>query len=129
MKVKIYHNLSVDQDGRPLGMLDGHKLWHALGLVAEYESDYANTGSKAVASALDEAWYLFNVGHDPDFGPPHKVAVEYRERGNRSLSYGDVVVVDGQAFSVERWSFGELNARLNRVQTFGSHVLDDRSER
>ncbi|HEY0697395.1 MAG TPA: hypothetical protein VGD43_06255 [Micromonospora sp.] len=43
---------------------------------------------------LSDVYRLFNVGHDPQFGTPDPRAVVYRERGNRSLSVGDVVALN-----------------------------------
>ena len=43
---------------------------------------------------LQFAYDLCNIGDDPSFfDPPDPRAVEYRDRGNRSLSVGDVVAV------------------------------------
>ncbi len=47
----------------------------------------------AAASIAAGAFEIFNVGDDPAFGEPDPRAVEYRKRGNRSLSVGDVVQV------------------------------------
>jgi hypothetical protein len=56
---------------------------------------------------LTRAWEAFNVGDDPAFfDPPMPLAVAYRRAGkNRSLSVADVVVIDGEPWSVERFGW------------------------
>lgn len=85
MRVIIWHNITTDDQGRPLGMLDGYKHGHILVPVASYEAE--GTDAELLASAFQ----IFNVGDDPDFGEPNPLAQLYRLRGNRSLSVGDVV--------------------------------------
>jgi hypothetical protein len=50
-----------------------------------------------VDSIPELAFFEFNVGDDPDFtsGKPHALALSYRAVGLRSLSVGDVLVIDG----------------------------------
>lgn len=62
------------------------------------------------ASSLDEdltvcerAFEWFNVGENA-------YAKEYRAKGNRSLSVGDVVVVDGRAYAVDSFGWNKLDA-------------------
>lgn len=61
------------------------------------------------ASSLDEdtavceqAFEWFNVGEN-------SYAKEYRAKGNRSLSVGDVVVVDEQAYAVDSFGWTKLD--------------------
>ncbi len=49
----------------------------------------------------ERAFHLFNVGHDSDFGGPDHRALEYRDRGNRSLAVGDIVAIDGRFHACE----------------------------
>ncbi|MFC6094363.1 hypothetical protein [Saccharothrix lopnurensis] len=51
---------------------------------------------------VESAFQLCNVGDDPAFGKPDPRAVRYRHRGNRSLSIGDVVAVDGRFHACQR---------------------------
>lgn len=45
----------------------------------------------------DHAFALFNVGDDAAlYGAPDSFALDYRDRGNRSLSVGDIVAVQNQ---------------------------------
>lgn len=61
-------------------------------------SPKAGTSDHEVA---EEAFELFNIGDDPEFGTPDRRAVDYRARGNRSLSVGDVLAIDGRFFSCD----------------------------
>lgn len=56
----------------------------------------------------DEAFELFNIGDDPAFGIPDPRAMDYRARGNRSLSVGDVVAIDGRFHSCDSGGWHEL---------------------
>ncbi|HEU0130813.1 MAG TPA: DUF3846 domain-containing protein [Mycobacteriales bacterium] len=90
--VTVYHNTNREA----LAPSRGYQHGDPLTLVARY-----HTIATSVDAVLDRAWFLFNVGDDPDFGPPAPVAVAYRERRNRSLSVGDVLAVtDGNVFAV-----------------------------
>lgn len=94
MKITVFHNVSTDNVGRLLGMLDGYQPGHALVPVAEYEDRSSKVEPmEAAHDAANEAYRLFNVGDDPTFGTPSVLAVDYRKRGNRSLSVGDVIHV------------------------------------
>lgn len=56
---------------------------------------FAAAEPAAAPEAICEALFeLLNIGDDPALGTPDPRAVAYRERGNRSLSVGDVVAVD-----------------------------------
>ncbi|RAS59502.1 hypothetical protein C8D87_114114 [Lentzea atacamensis] len=50
---------------------------------------------------LGRAFDLFYIGHDPEFGTPDRRAVEYRDRGNRSLAVGDVVAIDDRFYAFD----------------------------
>ncbi|MBS2537096.1 hypothetical protein KGQ20_30500 [Catenulispora sp. NF23] len=47
----------------------------------------------------DSVWALLNVGDDPQAGTPDPRAVNYRRRGHRSLSVGDVAAVGDFGFT------------------------------
>lgn len=115
MKVSILHNISRDasfgfnavfrtgdqapEGVRAIALDDGRVSWkaeaeteaerHELVWVFTYEGDSA----KDDETLLAEAWHAFNVGHDPEFGPPSDLALAYRARKLRSLSMGDVVII------------------------------------
>ncbi|HUV10811.1 MAG TPA: hypothetical protein VMX12_07505 [Acidimicrobiia bacterium] len=65
----------------------------ALYLAAEYE---ANEADDLVIA--EKAFERFNVGSD-------EIARKYRDDGHRSLSVGDVVVIDGRAYAVASFGF------------------------
>jgi hypothetical protein len=90
MQVAAYHNVALDPAGRHKGLVDGFQVEHPVSLVFATElSDQAHE------AACEEVWRLLNVGHDGDHGTADPDAARYRERGNRSLSVGDVIAVDG----------------------------------
>ena len=68
---------------------------------------------------------LFNVGEDPAFGPPHPRAVDYRRCGNRSLSVGDVVAVDGRFYACASTGWAALKDRplIDQRRTHGTTPL------
>lgn len=67
---------------------------HMLSSSAALTLVYAYTVNHTIHNtALAEAYRLCTVGHDPEFGPVDARASHYRERGNRSLSVGDVVAM------------------------------------
>src|SRR5262249_4822114 len=80
-----------------LGMLDGYEPTHPITLVYETEMSPRHD-----LDACEKVFELLNIGDDPDFGTPDPTAVEYRARGNRSLSVGDVVSVDGRFYACGR---------------------------
>lgn len=88
--ITIYHNISTDVYGRPIGMLDGYMPGHALVPVARYVEENATDN---LVEACERAFHLFNVGDDPAYGTPDPRAVAYRDNKNRSLSNGDVVQI------------------------------------
>lgn len=89
----VWHNIACDPTDRDRRAgYDGYQPGQPLMRVARYTvEDHDSTPSPVLA---DQAFRLFNVGDDPEFGVPDPRAVEYRKRGNRSLSKGDVVQVD-----------------------------------
>lgn len=89
--VTIWHNIAcnpADRDRR--AGYDGYQPGQPLMRVARYIIQDNDTEPTILAA---HAFRIFNVGDDPDFGVPDPIAVNYRERGNRSLSVGDVVQV------------------------------------
>jgi predicted RecA/RadA family phage recombinase len=98
VKVRAYHNVAGDQ-GEP------YKPGDVLVPVAAWDVP-AGQDPLCVAEGVYE---LLNVGDDPDLGTPDKrlraIAVEYRERGNRSVSLGDVVCIGEEWFAVARGGF------------------------
>jgi hypothetical protein len=75
--------------------------------------------------ACELVFELLNIGHDADYSEPNPDAVAYRARGNRSLSVGDLVSVDGRWFSCGRfgWSLLEAEPLVVAVRVDGSSPL------
>jgi hypothetical protein len=96
MKVRVFHNVQRDEDGRRAGF-DGYQADHGVNLVFEYDWPESDTDT-----ALNRAFYLFNVGEND-------VATAYRARRLRSLSVGDVVAVGDAWFACDRAGWSPVN--------------------
>jgi hypothetical protein len=79
----------------------------AVYLAVEYDVN-AISYPEADQAVLDEAWDAFNVG-DP--AKDARVA-RYRRDRNRSLSVGDVIEIDGRAYTVDHFGFDRLDTFL-----------------
>jgi hypothetical protein len=95
MKVTIFHNVTHDGFGRNVGFF-GYQPGHALVPVFVYDDSLSE-----FTEVCEQAFHLFNVGDDPEFGTPDERALAYRKARNRSLSTGDVVMVN--IGDVEHW--------------------------
>jgi hypothetical protein len=99
-RVRIFHNVSRDasfglnmvftREGKRFA--EGPEERHPLVPVFEYTVDTGATYNVNVL--LEQAFERFNIGSD-------ELAAQYRARRLRSLSVGDVVEVDGSAYSCE----------------------------
>jgi len=110
--ITIWHNTAKGPSGLGTAMVFGHEDGDRLVPVAVYSVDDTVVASDARSVADDlaeDAFRLFNVGDDPDFGVPDQRALEYRARGNRSLSVGDVVQVGATWLAVAGTGFGYLS--------------------
>lgn len=122
--LRVYHNVARDEADRPVGMLDGYQPGHAVALVARL-----TLRAPTDLDACDIAFRLFNVGDDPEFGPPDARAVEYRQRGNRSLSTGDVVAVNGRFYACARVGWTPIEPpRIDHTARYGTAPLDNESQ-
>lgn len=119
-RIEIFHNVSRDagfglntvfrtSETRPEGvrnviqLSDGRFTWkdcaatpderHELVKVFAYETEWTDERA-SVMPLLNAAFETFNVGSD-------ELAAQYRARNLRSLSVGDVVMVDGDAYACE----------------------------
>jgi hypothetical protein len=79
MRLRIFRNTNR------VAMALGHMPDHEVVEVYAYD----DTTAPHHVAACEQAFELFDIGDDPNFGPPDKRAIEYRRRGNRSLSVGD----------------------------------------
>lgn len=116
-QVAVYHNTNRDA----MAPWRGYQPGDPLTLVAQYHTIAPN-----VDAVLDRAWFLFNVGEDPDFGPPAPVALAYRQRRNRSLSVGDVLsVTDRSGFAVASSGFRYIDPlTVTNATVHGTTPLD-----
>lgn len=99
--VQVFHNVSDDR----MRFFEGYKpenpLTHVFDLEIPPHVQADMETDKGVYAALNYAFMILNIGHETtmvtDEGKAQATA--YRERKNRSLSVGDVIVIDGVAFA------------------------------
>jgi hypothetical protein len=116
----VFHNVAKDETGRPENFW-GYRPGQTLVKVAEVE-----VATEDTQAALERVYHLLNVGDDPTFGTPDPQALTYRAAKNRSLSVGDVVVLDGVAFAVADFGFEQVSvhpAQVSDVAVYGSTPL------
>ena len=98
-RIEIFHNVNRDasfglntlftREGK--GLAQTPDEMHELVRVFEYEMAWTDDQA-SVQPLLNDAFETFNVGSD-------ELAAQYRARGLRSLSVGDVVTVDGVPYA------------------------------
>ncbi|NUT99186.1 MAG: hypothetical protein HOY78_44995 [Saccharothrix sp.] len=93
VRIRIFHNLS------DRAMLSGYLGRPVVEVLAYQEPPALRTRD---VDLVEAAFQLCNVGDDPEFGRPDPRAIGYRRRGNRSLSIGDIVAVDGRFYACQR---------------------------
>ncbi|WNV83138.1 hypothetical protein [Umezawaea sp. Da 62-37] len=101
VQVRVFHNNHLREK-----YLRGYEPGQTVTEVFVYTTA-AETGAPDLDWVIAyEAYRLFNVGDDPQFGTPDPRAVDYRARRNRSLSIGDVIAIDGRFLSCDSrgWS-------------------------
>lgn len=99
MKVEILHNVTKDDDGRLVGFF-GLKPGHQLKTVFTYEA--------TVRDGYEHA-YEFTNEPIPSSDLNSVLVREYRSRKLRSLSVGDVVIVDGVPQTVKSFGYGPID--------------------
>ena len=95
--VTIWHNTTVDGQGRHTAMMDGYQPGDPMVAVFTYQADPAGRSAEQIAA---EAFDTFN-DHPRDPGGAG-LARRYYERRLRSLSAGDVVTIGEAALAVGR---------------------------
>lgn len=112
----ILHNVEEDEYGRRLGWARGYEPGDQMVEVFFYGDWGQNNQSedpydkKLVHAALNEAFELANILHEPDYAdhPSHLTARAYRLRGVRSLSVGDMVALGDRKFVVKSFGWAEV---------------------
>ena len=110
MKIDVYHNM----DSKFGAYTPFDKLVHVATLNRECKDD----------EALAWTFHTLNVGDDPSFTTDEDTrsqARAYRARGNRSLSVGDVVVIDGMAYACARFGWDAVSLRPEQVSNVGDY--------
>ncbi|MBQ0928593.1 hypothetical protein [Saccharopolyspora endophytica] len=100
--VRVLHNNS------PQAQLYGYTLLDTLTCVYAYDDPDLHPETREIEVA-ERAYNIFTVGHTPAYGTPDPRAAAYREQGNRSLSVGDVVCVDGRFLACEPFGWNEID--------------------
>jgi hypothetical protein len=100
--VRVFHNNQRAQGAFLRGYEPGQTITEVFTYTTRPQGD---TPDHVLA---DEAFDLFNIGDDPDFGTPDPRAVDYRGRLNRSFSVGDVLAIDGRFYSCDSSGWREL---------------------
>jgi hypothetical protein len=128
-KICIFHNVNEDasfgfntvfrttaeapEGVRAIELSDGRFTWkdaahrgeeHELVFVFAYDVELAGIDPERY---LEVAWQTFNIGDD-------QLAAQYRSRKLRSLSKGDVVMIDRQPYSCE--SVGWQKRSMNELR-------------
>ncbi|KOV84793.1 hypothetical protein [Nocardia sp. NRRL S-836] len=96
--VRVFHNNDASAS-----LLNGYQPGSTVTEVYLYIEDALDDHV-----LLDRAFDLFNIDPDPELGAPDERAVEYRSRGNRSLSVGDVVAVGDRFYAVDHTGWRRL---------------------
>ncbi|WP_215544992.1 hypothetical protein [Amycolatopsis sp. CA-230715] len=89
VRVRVFHNTSHAV------MADGYVVTDTFVEVYTYDEPAVDPDISDIQIA-ERMFYLFNVGDDPSHGEPDVHAIEYRSQGNRSLSKGDAIAIDGR---------------------------------
>jgi len=101
-RVRVFHNNDVRES-----FLRGYQAGQTVTEVFAYDQPTLDTDDLGLAERAFEP--LFNIGDDPSFGEPDQRAVDYRSRGNRSLSVGDVIAIDELFLSCDSSGWRELD--------------------
>lgn len=88
--------------------LRGYQAGNTVTEVFAYDETDLDAEIDDLALA-ERAFELLNIGDDPSFGTPDQRAVDYRGRGNRSLSVGDVIAIDERFWSCDSVGWRELD--------------------
>lgn len=99
--VSILHNVTLNERGNPTkGMLDGWEPTDTLECVFTFTLDT----DKDHEDLLDMIFAEFNVGKGI-------LATAYRAKNLRSLSRGDIVIINGVSYACDRFGWTQVNVR------------------
>ena len=97
--VSIMHNVTPDERGYPTkGMLDGWEPNDTLECVFTFSLDT----NKDHMVLLEMIFFEFNVGEG-------LLATAYRAKDLRSLSVGDVVIINGVSYECARFGWNKID--------------------
>ena len=121
-RVRVFHNNEV-----PESFLRGYETGQTVTEVFAFDETNFDPKIHDHLSLAEHAFELLNIGDDPEFGTPDQRAVDYRRRGNRSLSVGDVLAIDERFLSCDRIGFRELDQppAIQQLRQHGTTPLHD----
>lgn len=108
MIVEVFHNISPN----PMRFLNGYEDGDLLVHVCDYTSTETD-----VQRALEQTFMALNIGDEAG----DMQAITYRQRKNRSLSVGDVCVVNGQAYKCVTIGWKPTQIANTQVRGFATH--------
>lgn len=120
--IRMFHNTATDSEGRSLGMAIGFQPGHRLEPVFQYRVPI--DGGFDVHRLADDAFEVGNA--DEEFAHRPTVVRAYRSRQVRSLSVGDVVIVNDKAVAVDSFGFSDLDWSADTIKVMTS--IADRHE-
>jgi ribosomal protein S27E len=84
--------------------------------------DYEAPASWSDEKICEHAFRIFNIGEDDDF---EDVIARYRGARNRSLSVGDVVIVDAKAYAVSSFGFTPTQIMARKKTAASWYLFND----
>ena len=111
--VTVWHNVALDGQGRPTGMLEGYQPGDPVVRVFTYQAAPAGSPEQIA----EEAFAICN--DHPRDARGADLARRYYQRGLRSLSVGDVVAAGEAGLAVGRVGWTLVRGGLNEVRMSG----------
>lgn len=108
VNVSIMHNVTPDEHGHPTkGMIDGWGPNDTLECVFTFALDTPDSDHMIL---LEMIFHEFNVGEG-------FLAIAYRAKDLRSLSVGDVVIINDVAYECGRFGWGKIDVISHPEET------------
>lgn len=111
LTIDCYHNVGSDPMKFVLGYQDGDPLV----LVDRYTS--SSDPANGVMAALEQVFYALNIGDEAG----DMQALDYRQRRNRSLSVGDVCIIDGVAYKCASLGWERCTVFPGQIKSYAIH--------